>query len=517
MGEKKAFGYALLGVILIFLLNHFWLFDFLGSLNTSYFVVVIALNLVVMTLLANATYYTSRVHIDDMYVSIAFYSFILITDFILALIFIFHGELYWSEQFIAMGKLFFVFGVLSLKWKKILMGLYNSIPKMILVSFMVLFVQIAGVFSFSKLGEPFLFIINSMTTLLLVLLVYELILDELDENMDAFIFGFTMLLVAQLLSTLGDNSLNMQIQSLILQCMGLVVFFYYVNKNNFIIPEREQYRLQRQFNLYAMNLKKIIDKKTLQLRDINQKFIDELEYAKKIQQSLLPAHQLKYRNVNFISGYFPCERLSGDFFDIYRLDDDHVSLYLLDVSGHGISAALMTMFSNNFLKSNDENQLLFRGLKPDRSLNYFYEQFNAMNFPDEMHLVAFYATLDLNTRILTYCTGGLNCSPIRFKKNGNYEFLDKSEGFTICKLSAFITPKYKSETIKLDKGDRLLFFTDGMVDNDKNSTFDTDSLITLILNSRHLTLAELNDAIVKVIHPQRDILNDDITYILMEL
>ena len=299
--------------------------------------------------------------------------------------------------------------------------------------------------------------------------------------------------------------------------MGLVLFFYHVNKNNFVIPEREQYRLQRQFNLYAMNLKKIIDKKTLQLRDINQKFIDELEYAKKIQQSLLPAHQLKYRNVNFISGYFPCERLSGDFFDIYRLDDDRVSLYLLDVAGHGISAALMTMFSNNFLKSNDENQLLFRGLKPDRSLKYFYDQFNAMNFPDEMHLVAFYATLDLNTRILTYCSGGLNCSPIRFSKNGKFEYLDRSEGFTICKLSEFITPEFKSESIKLDKGDRLLFFTDGMVDNEKNSTFDNDSLIQLILNSRHLTLAELNEVIVKVINPQKDLLNDDITYILMEL
>ena len=440
MGQKKEFGYALLGVLLVFLLNHFWLFDFLGPLNKSYFIMMVLINLVVMTLLANATYYTSRVHIDDMYVSISFYSFILITDYIFALTFIFQGEIQWSEQFIAMGKLFFVFGVLSLKWKKILMGLYNSVYKMILVSIWVLFVQIGLVFSFSKIGEPFLFLINSMTTLFLVLLVYELILDEVDENQDAFLFGFTMLLIAQLLSTLGDNSVNMQIQSLILQAVGLVLFFYHVNKNNFVIPEREQYRLQRQFNLYAMNLKKIIDKKTLQLRDINQKFIDELEYAKKIQQSLLPAHQLKYRNVNFISGYFPCERLSGDFFDIYRLDDDRVSLYLLDVAGHGISAALMTMFSNNFLKSNDENQLLFRGLKPDRSLKYFYDQFNAMNFPDEMHLVAFYATLDLNTRILTYCSGGLNCSPIRFSKNGKFEYLDRSEGFTICKLSEF-TPR----------------------------------------------------------------------------
>lgn len=117
-GQKQAFGYALLGAALIFLLNHFWLFDFLGPLNESYFIIVVLINLVVMTLLANATYYTSRVHIDDMYVSISFCSFILITDFIFALTFILQGETHWSELFIAMGKLFFVFGVLSLKWKK---------------------------------------------------------------------------------------------------------------------------------------------------------------------------------------------------------------------------------------------------------------------------------------------------------------------------------------------------------------------------------------------------------------
>ena len=172
---------------------------------------------------------------------------------------------------------------------------------------------------------------------------------------------------------------------------------------------------------------------------------------------------------------------------------------------------------NNYLKSNDKNQQLFRGLKPDRTLNYFYDQFNQMNFPDEMHMVAFYATLNLNTKMLTYCSAGLNCSPIRFRKNGKVEFLDKSEGFPICKLSDFVTPDYKSERIKLEKGDRLLFYTDGLIDLEKNNTYDLDTLIRFIKSHKHVDIETLNTLITGTINPIRESLNDDITYILVEI
>ena len=226
---------------------------------------------------------------------------------------------------------------------------------------------------------------------------------------------------------------------------------------------------------------------------------------------------MSYRDVKFVSEYFPCERLSGDFYDHYRLDDDNIALYLLDVSGHGLSAALLTMFSNNYLKSNDKNLQLTRGLKPDRTLYYFYEQFNKMSFPDEMHMVIFYATLNLNTKVLTYCSAGLNCSPIRFRKNGKVDYLDKSDGFPICKLMDFIVPEYRSERIKLEKGDRLLFYTDGLIDSDKNKTFDLDSLIAFVQSHNDDELEELNRKITNVINPVKESLNDDITYVLLEI
>ena len=521
--ERQAYIYAIIAAILIIVANTAFAFEFFEGYITVYFSIVVAVNIVIVALLANATYYTTRVKIDAKYVSISFFLFILNTDYVVTLAILLNNPkeaLEMVSLFLGFGKITFVLGVLTMKWQKPMTWLYDRICNMFLASIILLFIQFVIVYSLYRVSvniDTVIFMINGLTVMLLVILNYELVLEENTSNSYAFLFAFSTMLISQLLLTLANNSYLIQIQSNILLGIGLMFFFYHVNRNNFVIPERIQESLQRQFNLYSMNLKKIIDKKTFQVREANQKFIDELEYAKNIQQSLLPNANMTYRDVKFVSEYFPCERLSGDFFDHYRLDDDNIALYLLDVSGHGISAALLTMFSTNYLKSNDKNQQLFRGLKPDRTLNYFYEQFNKINFPDEMHMVIFYATLNLNTKILTYCSAGLNCSPIRFRKNGKIEYLDKSEGFPICKLMDLYTPEYRSERVKLEKGDRLLFFTDGLIDDEKNNAFDLDTLIRFVASNRHIAIEELNQRIVNVINPVKESLNDDITYILMEI
>ncbi len=521
--ERRSYILSVLIATILVALNTWVLFEQFSGVLDQYFLVVIIGNIVICSLLANATYYTSRIRIDELYLSISFFLFTLIADYLVALVVLMIRPPQMDaliSLFIGLGKCFFIFGIVGLKWRHQLSRLYNSVLGMMMVSVIIFALHVLAVYLI--MGSNFnvdtaIFLINGFSVMLLVALEYELVLEERNQNSFAFLFAFSMMLIAQLMVTLSNNSLEIQIQSHILQGIGLGYFFYYVNRNNILIPEKEKQSLQRQFNLYSKNLKKIIDKKTHQVRDVNQKFIDELEYAKQIQQSLLPAEDTVYRDIRLVSGYFPCERLSGDFYDHYRLDDDNIALYLLDVSGHGISAALLTMFSNNYLKSNDKNQQLFRGLKPDRTLNYFYDQFNQMNFPDEMHMVAFYATLNLNTKMLTYCSAGLNCSPIRFRKNGKVEFLDKSEGFPICKLSDFVTPDYKSERIKLEKGDRLLFYTDGLIDLEKNNTYDLDTLIRFIKSHKHVDIETLNTLITGTINPIRESLNDDITYILVEI
>lgn len=301
------------------------------------------------------------------------------------------------------------------------------------------------------------------------------------------------------------------------QAVGLMIFFVAMFRNNIDIPLAELVNAEKQIKLYAENLEKIVERRTSEIRQVNARFIREMDYARSIQQSLLPLKRLNFKKTVFYSEYYPCERLSGDFYDIYRIDDDHVGMYVLDVSGHGISAALMTMFCNNYIKSTERLIKRYRGLKPHRNLKHFYEEFNKMNFPEEMHMVIFFASYNLTTQMLTYSSGGMNCHPILVRHDGTWEYLDKSNGFPICRLSDFFEPEYTSEFIHLEDGDRLIFYTDGLIDKDKNSILDQDELVELMLRYREQPAKVMNRALTDRIDSVAAQLDDDVTYFIMDI
>lgn len=330
--------------------------------------------------------------------------------------------------------------------------------------------------------------------------------------------GFVVLIFAQALKIV--YGLPPDVTSVAFECFqvaGLSIFFIAVFRNNIDIPLAELVNAEKQITLYAENLEKIVERRTAEIRLVNARFIQEMDYARSIQQSLLPLKRLNFKKVTFYSEYYPCERLSGDFYDIYRIDDDHIGMYVLDVSGHGISAALMTMFCNNYIKSTERLIKRYRGLKPHRNLKHFYEEFNKMNFPEEMHMVIFFASYNLTTQVLTYSSGGMNCNPILIRQDGTWEYLDKSQGFPICRLSDFFEPEYTSEFIHLQDGDRLIFYTDGLVDKDKNKIFDQDELVELMLENRDRPVKYVNRMLTDRIGTVAAQLDDDVTYFIMDI
>ncbi|MGB3366393.1 MAG: SpoIIE family protein phosphatase [Acidaminobacteraceae bacterium] len=310
-----------------------------------------------------------------------------------------------------------------------------------------------------------------------------------------------------------DYILNSAFRMIALILVLESIMLYDANRGSTDIKTQEN-----QLKLYADRLDVVIEKRTQKMQAETNQFISELEYAKLIQQSLLPQKKMHFKNGTiFLSEYFPCERLSGDFYDIYKIDEDNIAMYILDVSGHGISAALMTMFCNNYIKSTERLIKRYRGLKPHRNLKHFYDEFNKMNFPEEMHMVIFFASYNVVTKVLTYCSGGMNCEPIIFKKNGSFELLDKSVGFPICKLSEFFQPDFSSEKIVLEEGDKVIFYTDGLVDKLKNKIIDNEELIELFINNSSYSSKEINELLVSKINPYKDILDDDISYFIMEI
>ncbi len=300
----------------------------------------------------------------------------------------------------------------------------------------------------------------------------------------------------------------------------LVTFLSYIHvafKYNIAMPVTQQKNAERQIKLYAENLEVIVNKRTAELRKGNEQFVSDIEYARKIQQSLLPGEFVNYDGVDFVSLYYPCERLSGDFYDIYMIDDDHIGMYVLDVSGHGVPAALMTMFCMNYIKSSERLINQFRAKKPHRNLKHFFEEFNKVNFPDEMHMVMFFATYDMRARVLTYCSGGMNTLPFVIRTDGQTQKLDQSVGFPICRVGSFFTPEFHSAKIELNVGDRVIFYTDGLTDKSKNCIFDEEELLSTLSKGKDVSLKELKETLVASLSTVVNRLDDDLTFFIMEV
>ena len=104
------------------------------------------------------------------------------------------------------------------------------------------------------------------------------------------------------------------------------------------IGSREQFVLSTLANEGAQALENIRLRREIQRASERMK--NDLAAAAKIQQSLLPRGPLEFAGVKFRWAFKPCEELAGDIFNVFLLDESQVGVYLADVSGHGVVAAL---------------------------------------------------------------------------------------------------------------------------------------------------------------------------------
>ena len=367
------------------------------------------------------------------------------------------------------------------------------------------------------LKRPFLIgeLIGIITIVIILLIIYRTLKYKGSNYL--ITMGLLIMLIVYFITmhrVLIDNKVFllsyhlMKLLSFI--CIFVGVFYHKWEKNHESISQRE-----KQIKLYAEKINIVVDKRTAQLESMNTKLNEDLEYAKIIQQSLLPNKWIDFSDVIFVSNYYPCEKLSGDFYDIFRIDNKHIGMYILDVSGHGVSAAMLTMFCKNSIISGERLIRRYRGLKPHRNLQHFYETFNNAKFPSETHMVMLFASYSVDTRVLKYSSGGLNCYPIVIKENGNVYELSENDGFPISRFGEFYTPEYTSSSTILDIGDIVFFYTDGLTDFTKNKIITYPDLLKLFIEIRNAE--KISEVLDEMIEKHKNRLEDDVTYFIMEV
>ena len=222
-----------------------------------------------------------------------------------------------------------------------------------------------------------------------------------------------------------------------------------------------------------------------ELREKQKRLNEDLAAAAEIQKSLLPQTVGSVENLEVAWKFEPCEHMGGDIFNLFQLDDAHWGIYMLDVSGHGVQAAMVTVSVSQFLQPNSAH--LFTR-KPGKSpANPIFKTpadvLAALNseFPFERFNNFFTITyMIINTKSgdLIYSNAGHPYS-IVLRKNGKMELLQSGgPAIGIGDLTPLNGQKnrYAEGRLQLAAGDKLFIYTDGIVDyqNPKGEFYGTD-------------------------------------------
>lgn len=242
----------------------------------------------------------------------------------------------------------------------------------------------------------------------------------------------------------------------------VLIIFRVVFIKNVRQPYIDLISARNEIKEYADNLDKLVEQRTEQLQDMNMRLLQDLEYARDIQKAVLPKVKAVGNKVGFDARYFPAERVSGDFYNIFNIDEDNVGMYIGDVSGHGVPAAMLTIFINQSInaarESGDHSHM---AAHPSEVLKNLYISYNNTTFSDDIYIILLYAVYNSSMGTLTYASAGMNTQPVLIKNSGELIELE-AEGMPLCMLMEYHHAVYRDYKLDLEPGDKLFFYTDGL-------------------------------------------------------
>ena len=218
---------------------------------------------------------------------------------------------------------------------------------------------------------------------------------------------------------------------------------------------------------------------------------EDLISAKEIQQSFLPMAFPPFPEesdkLDIYASMTAAKDIGGDFYDFFRIDDDHIVLVIADVCGKGIPAALFMAVSRTIIHS--------KGMQGVSAAECLTEsnRLLANSTVNYMFVTVFYAIFNTKTGLVTYSNAGHN-PPHIVRAGGTIEQLPMEGQFMV---GAFEEEVYTDKTLQLDHGDTLVMFTDGVTEatDSTNRPFGTERLDNILSGVADKSSRELVEAI----------------------
>lgn len=258
-------------------------------------------------------------------------------------------------------------------------------------------------------------------------------------------------------------------------------------------PDELQVRLRAGERI--IELERNLTHRNDQLRVVNERMKNALESAAVVQQALLPTSLPQVPGTNFAWKFLPCDELAGDFLNVFQLDEKHVGLYVVDVSGHGVAASLLSVTISHVLSTAPSASSLLvrpaegsaggRIVSPVDVAMELNRRFQ-MEVSGQKFFTMVYGILNTETHEFRYVSAG---QPPLIHASGD------SEQPRILMVKGYpigIIPDadFEEEVIQLKPGDRLFLYSDGVPEamNADEAQFGDQRLINSMAESRSLPL-----------------------------
>jgi len=242
---------------------------------------------------------------------------------------------------------------------------------------------------------------------------------------------------------------------------------------------------------------------------------DQLQMAGLVQRDFLPKQLPNSEKLRFKTIFLPAEWVSGDIYDIARLDEDHIGFYVADIVGHGMPAALLTIFLKQAIVMRQTEENTYRIFQPVEVMKNLNLRLTEQKLSGQKFITCCYCLLNINTLNLTYARAG-HPYPILIRKNSPPKRLE-SQGSL---LGIFEETEFTQQSFQLQPDDKLLLYSDGLEPHigtsTQNAEFLFDSDFSDMLN---LPINEMMEKLENKINnnPLDSNLLDDITAVGLQV
>ena len=226
------------------------------------------------------------------------------------------------------------------------------------------------------------------------------------------------------------------------------------------------------------------------LQQAYQQIDNDLEMTRRIHRSFLPRTLPEVHQAHFAVCYRPRSRVGGDFYDVIRLDEEHVGLYVADAMGRGLPASsLLSIFVKKSLRVKEITGRSYRLIPPSEVLNGLNRELVALGLPEPPFVTMLYLQLNCRDGAVSFARAS-HPSPLYVPQAGVPEYWTASGS-----LLGVFEADFPSQTKQLRPGDKLLIFSDGVNVTGTGPVATNDLLIETASKYREAPLQSFVDQV----------------------